>query len=64
MKYTEEIKWRSKNLHPDYEMKFVPHVGTGMYPVNRKTGEVCECKMEWDEDGLVLSCPECGLDGT
>jgi hypothetical protein len=33
-------------------------------PVNINTGEVCDCKMEWDADGEILSCPVCGLDGT
>jgi len=60
----QELKERTKNLHPDYEMRFVPEHGTGMYAVNKKTGEVCDCKMEWNEDGTILSCPICGLDGT
>lgn len=32
--------------------------------VNVFAGEVCDCKMVWDEEGEVLSCPVCGLDGT
>lgn len=55
---------RTDNLNPDYEMKIVPEYGTGRFPVNKYTGEVCDCKMEWNEDGTVLSCPICGLDGT
>jgi hypothetical protein len=59
-----ELDFRTKNLHSDYEMLFVASYGTGMYPVNKKTGEVCDCNMEWNEEGTVLSCPVCGLDGT
>ncbi|WP_415912461.1 hypothetical protein [Neptuniibacter sp. QD37_11] len=60
----EELTSRTRNLHPDYEMREVIEHGLGLFPVHRETGEVCECKMEWDEDGKVLSCPVCGLDGT
>tara|TARA_R100000951_G_scaffold115091_1_gene122047 strand:+ start:1170 stop:1358 length:189 start_codon:yes stop_codon:yes gene_type:complete len=59
-----ELNYRSRNLKAGYELKAVPNHGTGVYPVNMETNAVCECKMEWDKDGLVLSCPECGLDGT
>lgn len=56
--------WRIENLHSDYEMKEAPNHGIGLFPVNKQTGEVCDCKMEWNEDGTILSCPICGLDGT
>lgn len=56
--------WRIENLKPEYELRAVPEYGTGYFPVNKITGEVCECKMEWNEDGTILSCPVCGLDGT
>lgn len=56
--------WRILNLHPDYEYKHVPEHGLGRFPVHRKTGEVCCCRMKWNEDGSVLACPVCGLDGT
>ena len=59
-----ELEMRTKNLHQDYEMKEALHYGLGLWPVHRETGEVCGCKMEWNEDGTVLSCPVCGLDGT
>ena len=59
-----ELEERTKNMNRDYEMQFVPEYGIGMFPVNQKTGEVCECKMAWNEDGTILSCPICGLDGT
>ena len=56
--------WRLENLHPDYEIKEAPTFGIGLFPVNKQTGEVCDCKMEWNKDGTILSCPICGLDGT
>jgi hypothetical protein len=56
--------WRYDNLKPEYEMKEAFHYGIGLFPVNKNTGEVCECKMTWNEDGTILSCPVCGLDGT
>jgi hypothetical protein len=55
---------RDEGLHPAYEMREVMEYGTGLYPVNRTTGDVCDCKMKWNEDGTKLSCPVCGLDGT
>lgn len=60
----KELKYRTRNLHEDYQMMWVPEYGIGLFPVNCRTGEVCDCKMEWNEDGSVLSCPVCGLDGT
>lgn len=45
-------------------MRFVPEYGTGMWVVSIETGEVCDCKMEWNEEGTVLSCPVCGSEGT
>jgi len=60
----DEYESRTANLHPDYALRSVPEYGTGMYAVNKQTGEVCDCKMEWNEDGSILSCPVCGLDGT
>jgi len=59
-----ELIARTANLHPDYEMRYVPEFGTGMYPVNKFTNQVCDCKMEWNSEGTILSCPICGLDGT
>lgn len=55
---------RAKNLAPQYEMRECVTHGLGLFPVNKETGEVCDCKMEWNDDGTVLSCPICGLDGT
>lgn len=55
---------RAANLSPLYEMRECFEHGLGLFPVNKETGEVCDCKMEWNEDGTVLSCPVCGLDGT
>lgn len=55
---------RDKNLHSDYEYKPCLEYGLGYFSVNKKTGELCECKMQWNEDGTILSCPICGLDGT
>jgi hypothetical protein len=60
----KELEMRTKNLHPDYEMREAPEYGIGLWPVHRKTGEVCDCSMEWNDDGTTLSCPVCGLDGT
>lgn len=59
-----ERAWRSASLHPDFEFK--PHLetGTGWYSVNKVTGEVCECKMEWFREGTILMCPICFLEGT
>ncbi len=57
-------EWRYRGLRSDYEMRRVDHHGIGLFPVHRVTGEVCECKMKWNEDGTKLSCPVCGLDGT
>lgn len=56
--------FRTRNLSPLYEMRAYPEHGLGIFPVNKETGEVCDCKMEWDETGEILSCPICGLDGT
>lgn len=58
------IAWRWANLHPDYEMKEAPEHGIGLYPVHRVSGEVCDCKMQWNAEGTKLTCPVCGLDGT
>jgi hypothetical protein len=55
---------RTKNLHPDYEYRECLEHGIGKFSVHRETGKACDCKMEWNEDGTVLSCPVCGLDGT
>ena len=55
---------RTKNLNPEYEMRECFEWGLGLFPVNKETGEVCDCKMEWNEEGTILSCPVCGLDGT
>ena len=60
----KELEYRTRNLHPDYEMKQNFEHGLGLFPVNRTTGKVCDCKMAWNEDGTILSCPICGLDGT
>lgn len=60
----KNLNWRIANLKPEFEYREVPEYGTGMYSVNKETGEVCECKMEWNEDGSRLTCPVCGLDGT
>lgn len=59
----QDKKWFS-SLNDEYTMRYVPHHGIGLFPVNINTGEVCDCKMEWDADGEILSCPVCGLDGT
>lgn len=56
--------WRMANMTPGYVMREVPEYGVGLFPVNEETGEVCECKMKWNAEGTVLSCPVCGLDGT
>jgi hypothetical protein len=52
------------SLKPEFTMRYVLTHGTGMYPVNINTGQVCDCKMEWDDAGENLTCPVCGLDGT
>lgn len=62
--YKSELAYRTRNLNPAYEMREVIEYGWGLFPVNKKTGEVCDCKMKWNEDGTILSCPVCGLDGT
>ncbi len=59
-----ELEYRIRNLNPNYVMKPVLDHGPGVWPVNRNTGEVCDCKMEWNEDGTLLCCPVCGMDGT
>ncbi len=51
-------------LNPGYSLQFVDHYGVGKFPVHVETGEVCECEMEWNEAGTVLSCSACGLEGT
>lgn len=60
----EPTKPRDSNLNPDYEFKRCFEYGIGYFSVNKITGKPCECKMIWNEDGTVLSCPVCGLDGT
>ena len=62
-KNKQDSKWFTL-LSKDYTMRYVLHHGIGLFPVNINTGEVCDCKMEWDADGEILSCPVCGLDGT
>jgi len=62
MSHSEE--WRWEHIKPEFEIRSVPGYGTGLYAVNKETGEVCDCKMEWNEEGTVLSCPVCGLEGT
>jgi hypothetical protein len=56
--------WRTANLHPDYEYRPAPEHGMGLWAVHRVTGEVCDCRLTWNADGTVLSCPVCGLEGT
>ncbi len=60
----QELEYRTRNLHPDYEMKQAFEYGPDLFPVNKTTGKVCDCKMVWDEKGSILSCPVCGFDGT
>jgi len=60
----DEFEERTKNLHPDYELRSAPEHGISIFPVNKITGKVCDCKMVWNDDGTILSCPICGLDGT
>ena len=55
---------RIKNLSPLYEMKECFEHGLELFPVHKETGEVCDCEMRWNEEGTILSCPVCGLDGT
>ena len=62
MSHPEE--WRWENIKPEFEVRSVLEYGFGLYAVNKETGEVCDCKMEWNEEGTVLSCPVCGLEGT
>jgi hypothetical protein len=62
--YTDPNYTRDSNLNPDYEYKVALFHGLGKFSVHKQTGKVCECKMTWNEDGTILSCPICGLDGT
>lgn len=62
--YNEGTFRRDGSMHPDYEMRQNLDHGMGMFPVNIHTGEVCDCKMVWYEDGKVLLCPNCWLEGT
>lgn len=59
-----EREFREQSLKPDFELREVLKHGLGYFPVNTETGEVCECKMKWNDEGTILSCPVCGLDGT
>jgi hypothetical protein len=59
-----ELKHRTSNLKPEYEVRAMPEHGTGLYPVHIETGKVCNCKMKWNVAGTVLYCPKCGFDGT
>lgn len=56
--------WRWHSLKAGYQVRRVPEYGTGYYPVNIETGEVCEWKGKWSDDGAVLLCTECFMDGT
>jgi hypothetical protein len=57
-------KWRAASLKEGYEDRAVPEYGTGYYSVNKETGEVCEWNGKWSDDGMVLLCQDCFLDGT
>ncbi len=58
------FNWREFSLCKDFEMKAEPRHGTRFYPVNKETGEVCDCVFEWDSEGNTLLCTKCLLDGT
>jgi hypothetical protein len=60
----DKVYDRTANLNPNYEFKPALEYGTGYWSVHKETGEVCDCKMQWNDDGTILSCPVCGLDGT
>jgi hypothetical protein len=64
IKRKDPESWRYVNLKPEYRMGPKWEHGIGFFPIHKETGEVCDCKMEWNEDGTILSCPVCGLDGT
>lgn len=56
--------WRHHSLNDDYEFKSMLDHGTGLYSVHKETQQVCECKMEWFHNGMILMCPVCFLEGT
>jgi hypothetical protein len=56
--------WRKASLKEGYEVRAVLEHGTGRYPVNIATGEVCQWKGKWSDDGAVLLCQDCFEDGT
>lgn len=60
-----EVKYdRSHSLRDGFVRRYVPEYGTGIYPVNIETGEVCEWQGQWDPTGTVLLCVNCFEDGT
>lgn len=58
------FNWRYFSMLPEFEVKEKLSHGTGLYPVNKGTGEVCDCVFEWDKEGKVLLCTKCLVDGT
>jgi hypothetical protein len=57
-------KWRGASLKDGYELRRVLTEGLGIYPVNVATGEVCPWNGKWSDDGAVLLCQDCFMDGT
>lgn len=56
------IMFREASMRPGYIMASALELGLGLFPT--LNGVPHECEMRWYEDGKVLLCPECWLDGT
>jgi len=59
-----ERGWRTHSLKPEFEFKSALDYGTGLYVVNKETGEVCEHQNKWFCEGQVLLCTICYFEGT
>jgi hypothetical protein len=59
-----ETEARSYSMKEGYEYRQVPEHGIGWYSVFAANGNVCKCRMKWDDKGEVLLCENCFIDGT
>lgn len=56
--------WRSHSLRDGYEQRLCPDYGMGLFEVDTSTDAVCEWDGRWSDEGDVLLCQGCFLDGT
>lgn len=59
-----EAEWRAHSLREGFEYRPSPTHGIGWFSVFVANGNVCRCEMKWSDEGDVLLCQKCFIDGT